>query len=172
MSVNVFVNGGPVSRSGQPPKAGTDRPPDVSVPATRFGHEHFWDRAGMSRRQFMKVSSAGAAGLAIGSRLLGTDGVAWAGGKPKQGRDVPRPIPQFIELPFAPGKRFHLQPPMSGGENATITDFRGTVAVCELQGMGTAGDGERLPFDVDMRLMHGQFLDLSGRRRQGTFAFV
>ena len=136
------------------------------------GHQHFWARAAMSRRQFMQVSSAGAAGLALGTKLLGSTGVAWADGRPQAGRGVPRPIPQFIELPFAPGKRFHLQPPGSGNENSTITDFSGIVAACELQGMGTANTGERMPFDVDMRVMDGDFVDLTGRRQRGTFAFV
>jgi hypothetical protein len=136
------------------------------------GHQHFWARAAISRRQFLQVSSAGAAGLTLGTKLLGGTGVAWADERPQAGRGVPRPIPQFIELPFAPGKRFHLQPPASGGENSTITDFSGIVAVCELQGTGTANTGERMPFDVDMRVMDGDFVDLTGRRQRGTFAFV
>jgi len=142
-----------------------------STPVSRFGHDHFWRRASMSRRQFMMASGASAAGVALATTALGRGGVAFAEAE-DEGAGTPRPIPQFITVPFAPGKKFHVQMPGSGAENSTIGDFNGVVGVTELQGMGTANDGTRLPFDVDMRFMTGEFVGLRGRHHHGTFGFV
>jgi hypothetical protein len=85
---------------------------------------------------------------------------------------VPKPIPQFITVPFAPGKEFHVQPPVPGKEQSLITDFDGELTLAVIQGHGTAGDGTRYAYEVDIRHMDGEFIGTDGDRHRGTFGFI
>jgi hypothetical protein len=146
-------------------------PPDS--PALRLlrdgppgGHDHFWERA-LSRRQLL--AGAGAAGLALGGGLLTPAAAGEAAGP-----HGPKPIPGGITVN---GELFHLFLPGPGVEPSTIFDFRGTVGVAHVSGMGTrtdtrTGQREHLPFDVDNRFMQGTFVGVDGRRHYGTFGFL
>ncbi len=132
------------------------------------GHTHFWERALLSRRQFMTVA-AGATGVVLGSGL-------WMPGASAHG-NAPRPIPGGIQ-PFGPGTEvFHVFPIAPGVEPSTITDFHGSIGAAEIQGTGTAthtdtGTTSSLVFDVDMRFMQGVYIGMDNETHNGTFAFI
>src|SRR5207247_10722396 len=84
------------------------------------GHSHFWERALLSRRQFMTAAAA-TTGVVLGSGL-------WMPGLAQASGNAPRPIPGGVQ-PFGPGTEvFHLFPIAHGVEPSTITDFHGTIA--------------------------------------------
>jgi hypothetical protein len=124
------------------------------------GHAHFWQRARLSRRNFL-WTAAGAAGASV--LLAQPDGAQ------------PRPIPGGFQ--FTPGGPFFHVSGGSGGENSTITDFNGTVGSAIVDGTGTGrnlttGAESQLNFDTDMRFMQGEYIGVDGKHYQGTFAFV
>ncbi len=133
------------------------------------GHTHFWERALLSRRQFMTVA-AGATGVVLGSGL-------WMPGLASAHGNAPRPIPGGIQ-PFGPGTEvFHVFPIAPGVEPSTITDFHGSIGAAEIQGTGTAthtdtGTTSSLVFDVDMRFMQGVYIGMDNETHNGTFAFI
>ena len=133
------------------------------------GHTHFWERALMSRRQFMRTA-AGATGVVLVSEL-------WLPGVALADNLAPRPIPGGIQ-PFGPGTElFHVFPIAPGVELSTITDFHGSIGGAEVQGTGTAtdistGTTSSLLFDVDMRFMQGTYVAMDGEKHQGTFSFI
>ncbi len=133
------------------------------------GHTHFWERALLSRRQFMTVA-AGATGVVLGSGL-------WMPGLASADSIAPRIIPGGIR-PFGPGTElFHVFPIVAGVEPSTITDFHGSIGAAEVQGTGTAtntktGTTSSLVFDVDMRFMQGIYIGVDGERHSGTFSFI
>ncbi len=136
------------------------------------GHPHFWERAMMSRRQFM-TAAAGATGVVLGSGLW-IPAVAHASG----GDDVaPRPIPGGIQ-PFGPGTEvFHVFLPGPTAEPSTIFDFNGFIGIAEIQGTGTGTDTSTgattsLLFDTDTRFMQGVYIGVDGKKHNGTFAFI
>src|SRR5436305_13914899 len=93
------------------------------------GHTHFWERAMLSRRQFMTAAAA-TTGVVLGSGL-------WMPGLAQASGNAPRPIPGGIQ-PFGPGTElFHVFPVGPGVEESTITDFHGAIAAAEIQGTGT-----------------------------------
>ena len=151
----------PPERARASPASSPDRP------AGPGGDARFPDRA-LSRRRFVRVA-AGAAGAALGSRLL----------RPAQAQAAsgPRPIPGGIQL-FGPGSEvYHVFFNEPGNEQATITDFTGLIASMHGQGTGTgtdlkSGKTESLLFDADMRIMRGTFRGLDGRTHQGSFGFI
>lgn len=120
-----------------------------SIPAAPgVGHDHFWERA-MSRRA-MLGSAAGALGaIAAGSAFR----PAFAGG------EDPRPIPGGLA---AGGQGYHVYLPGEGAEPSTITDFKGVVAIQQVQGtgMGRQAQGGNVRFHMTGRLCGG------GRPRQ------
>jgi hypothetical protein len=125
-----------------------------------IGHDHFWQRSAMSRRQFLGAGAATALGVAAAGSLVGGR-AAWAdnsGGKP-------RPIPGGA----FPG--FHVFLPEEGSEPATLTDFKGFVAVGAAGGMGHDGNGKAMPFEVDNRFFAGKFVGTDGEVHEGTFGF-
>ena len=135
------------------------------------GHTHFWERAMLSRRQFIKAS-AGATGAVLSSGLwIPAVAHAWGGQVP------PRPIPGGIQ-PFGPGTEvFHVFLPGHGAEPSTITDFHGSIGIAEIQGTGTASDtrtGATTPllFDTDTRFMKGVYIGVDGKKHSGTFGFI
>lgn len=133
------------------------------------GHTHFWERALISRRQFM-AAAAGVTGVVLGSGL-------WMPGQTLALGNAPRPIPGGIQ-PFGPGTEvFHVFLPEHGAESSTITDFHGSIGLAHLQGTGTGtntGTGHRDPllFDVDIRFMQGVYIGMDGEQHSGTFALI
>jgi len=122
------------------------------------GHAHFWDRAALSRRQF--IGGGAAAGAAIGAGLLTPLG-ALADARTTASA---KPIPPHLG-PFAvwlPGPK---------EEPSTITDFNGVVGIAHITGEGTGSDGGD-HFDVDLRFMDGVFVGTDGAIHQGTYGFV
>lgn len=121
----------------------------------------------LTRRQLLRAG----AGLAGAACTFG----AWGGGTSfaaEAERGDPRPIPGGTQIE---GRTFHVfapSDPGAGHEPSTITDFVGAVGLAEVSGEGTAGDGTRLVYDVDIRFMSGHFVDMEGRVRKGTFGFL
>ena len=133
------------------------------------GHTHFWERALLSRRQFM-TAAAGATGVVLGSGL-------WMPGLASAHSIAPRPIPGGVQ-PFGPGTEvFHVFPIAAGVEPSSITDFHGAIGAAEVQGTGTATNTETgatssLVFDVDARFMQGIYIGVDGESHHGTFSFI
>ena len=132
------------------------------------GHTHFWERALLSRRQFMTAAAA-TTGVVLGSGLWMPKLALAAGSDPK-------PIPGGFSLL---GKFFHVDPssPGSNAENSSIFDFHGTIGAAHIGGTGTGtntdnGSTRHLLFDVDMRFMQGVYIGLDGHKHHGTFAFM
>jgi hypothetical protein len=136
------------------------------------GHAHFWERAMLSRRQFIKTS-VGATGAVLSSGLW-LPAVAHAG---EDGHVAPRPIPGGTRL-LGPGTElFHVFGPVHGVEQSTIFDFKGFVGVAHITGTGTGTDtrtGTTAPllFDVDNRFMKGVYIGVDGKKHTGTFGFI
>jgi hypothetical protein len=132
-----------------------------------IGHTHFWERAMLSRRQFV-ATAAGATGAILASGL-------WMPGTALADNAAPKPIPEGIQ-PFGPGTEvFHVFPIAHGVEPSTITDFHGSIAAAEIQGTGTAtnsGSTSSLNFDADMRFMQGVYIGVDGEKHSGTFGFI
>lgn len=136
------------------------------------GHTHFWERAMLSRRQFIGTS-VGAAGAVLSSGLW-LPAVAYADG----GDHVaPRPIPGGTPI-LGPGTEvFHVFGPVPGKEPSTIFDFNGFVGLAHVTGTGTGTDtaqGTTTPllFDVDNRFMQGVYVGVDGKKHHGTFGFI
>jgi hypothetical protein len=147
--------------------------PSELVPASfaqHRGHAHFWERA-LSRRQFIGGAVGSAAAIA-GSGLIDTRLVA-AHDRP----GIPKPIPSGIQ-PGGPGTPvFRVQFLGLGTENATITDFNGSIGGTDVQGTGVGtnlvtGKKTELLFDTDMRFMKGAFVGTDGHVHHATFGFV
>jgi hypothetical protein len=122
------------------------------------GHAHFWERAALSRRQF--IGGSAAAGAALGAGLV-MPLTAMADASTSASA---KPIPPHLG-PFAvwlPGPK---------GEPSTIDDFNGVVGIANIRGKGTGSDGGD-HFDVDMRFMDGVFVGTDGQIHQGTYGFV
>ena len=137
-----------------------------------LGHTHFWERAMLSRRQFIRASTV-ATGAALSAGLW-IPAVAHASG----GAQVaPRPIPGGLQ-PFGPGTEvFHVFLPGHGAEPSTITDFNGFIGIAETHGTGTGTDtrtGATTPllFDNDTRFMQGVYVGVDGKKHRATFGFV
>ena len=136
------------------------------------GHTHFWERAMLSRRQFIGTS-VGAASAVLSSGLW-LPAVAHAD---ENDHVAPRPIPGGTPI-LGPGTEvFHVFLPEHGSEPSTIFDFKGFVGVAHLQGTGTGTDtstGNTTPlvFDVDNRFMQGIYVGVDGKKHQGTFGFI
>jgi hypothetical protein len=133
------------------------------------GHTHFWERALLSRRQFM-LTAAGTTGAVLSSGLW-MPGLALAHGD----EAAPKPIPGVF--PFN-GKFFHLDDSSPGlTENSSIFDFHGAIGAAIVDGTGTGtntdtGVTTSLNFDTDMRFMQGVYIGLDGEKHQGTFSLI
>jgi hypothetical protein len=130
-------------------------------------------RPGFSRGRFLR-GVGGAAG-ALATAGLWTPALAQSAQPASPG--APRPIPTGLQF-FGPGTElFHVFPPASGLENATLTDFVGWVGTADIAGMGAAtdtatGQTTQVPWTADMRFMKGTYVAKDGVRREGAFAFV
>jgi hypothetical protein len=136
------------------------------------GHTHFWERAMLSRRQFIRTS-VGATGAVLSSGLW-LPAVAHAH---ENDHVAPRPIPGGTQF-LGPGTElFHVFEPVHGLEPITIFDFKGFVGVAHIQGTGTGTDtrtGKTTPlvYDVDNRFMKGVYVGVDGKKHTGTFGFI
>ena len=131
-----------------------------------FGHAHFWERAMMSRRKFIGAA-AGTTGAILASGLW-MPKLALAAGSD------PNPIPGGIVVG---GQLFHVFLLREGNEPSTITDFKGSVGVAQVQGTGKAintrtGSHETLNYDTDVRFMQGIYIGMDGRQYSDTFGFI
>jgi hypothetical protein len=128
-------------------------------------HTHHHERHRLSRRAFMGAT-AGVTGVALGAGVLGP-GLAAAAST------LPKPTTNVVSLG---GVDFHLTFFGPGIDPSSLTDFNGFVGVADVQGTGTAknGDGstETLLFDTDMRFASGVYVGQDGAVHKGTFAFV
>jgi hypothetical protein len=57
-------------------------------------------------------------------------------------------------------------------EPVTLTDFKGFSAVAFHVGTATARDGTAYNLETDLRAFRGNYVDATGTRRFGTFAFI
>jgi hypothetical protein len=127
-------------------------------------------RHGLSRRAFIGGAAA-ATGATLGSGIL-SPAVGLAG---SHSHPAPRPTTGITTLEgidfhftiFGPGVNLDL---------SSITDFKGSVGVAQVQGTGTGrkpnGKVETLLFDTDMRFMKGVYIGQDGsvhRGRSGSF---
>ena len=144
----------------------------------------FWkklEQRRLGRRHLIR----GAAGTLVGAGLL----------RPKQafadtddhaehsGCSLAAPIPGGV-VPFKPfGVPVHHNPlnpltPLADiSDPSQITDFDGFVGLTHIRGGGTGtntdtGATTTLAFQADMGFSQGTFIDVDGRRREGTLAFV
>ena len=130
----------------------------------------------LSRRHFLR-SAAGAAGLVLGLNAS----PARAGGPAGDG---PVPIPGGLDF-LGDGSVFHVYAhgyPGFGGDPGTedpslIFDFNGHFGLTYVRGMGThtdkaSGDTTRLPWEIDLRFMKGEYVGADRKRRYGAFALV
>lgn len=143
-----------------------------SVPGTNVRSE------GLSRKQFLRHTAVGAAGLTGLSLLDWSPALAAPeSGERERHRGVgaPKPIPGGFgtDLSLLPSDPFiHVLPPAVGLEMSTITDFNGVVAAAEVQGTAQGSDASSYWFDADMRFMSGAYIDDQGHRREHAFGFV
>ena len=147
------------------------------------------DDAMLDRRTFMQGAAGSAAALAA---TLGLPAAAIADGPDDDGREEdharaqvpPKPIPGGVPLPsglihvFPPGDPSITLPfshtPLFGfdTEPGTVTDFDGFQAMAFHVGSATDSDGTRYDLETDMRVFRGRYVDTTGTRRFGTFAFI
>lgn len=133
------------------------------------GHRHTIDR-----RTLFRVAGGGTVAAVLGPSLAGRS-VAHAGAY-----DDPKPIPRGIAGEHGPKVFPPGRPPTnpeSIWEPSSITDFKGTVGIMQVQGEGIGTDkrtGRQIPlaFDTDMRFMKGTYVAEDGVARPGTFGFV
>ncbi len=136
-----------------------------TTPEFPSGHAHFWERAALSRRSFLKAAGTTlAVGLALPSPVRAAS------------QTLPNPIPGGLDL-LGNGQIFHVYLPGTAPELSTITDFNGVLGAADVQGTWT-GDGVTPPpntpllFDADIRFMSGEYIGRDGRHRQGAFVLV
>ncbi len=129
----------------------------------------------MSRQRLFRLGAAVVVGAA-GWSWLAPSARADDGGSDNHAFGAPRPIPGGFNADlsdFVPkDPLIHALAPIVGLEMSTITDFKGVVAAGEVQGDARGSDGKEYWFDVDMRFMQGDYIDLRGRRREHAFGFV
>jgi hypothetical protein len=139
----------------------------------------------LSRRGFMQSAAAAAAG-ATASLASPSGAVASAEHRGPEPRVVPpTPIPGGIDI--GGGELIHVWAvgdpsvtlPFSGGtlmgfdvEPASIDDFQGFSAVAFHAGTARGSDGATYNLETDMRAFKGAYVDATGARRFGTFAFI
>jgi hypothetical protein len=131
---------------------------------------HHLLHGGRSRRDFLRDLGVGGVGLAALGTLVVPGSVAADGGGSRGGTARPKPIAGDPAL--APFRVFLPSAPGAGHEPSVITDFKGDIGLCQVQGTGMGSDGNTWFFDADMRFMQGEYLTVDDTRRRGTFGFV
>jgi hypothetical protein len=152
---------------GDPGRSSANRPVVLRAGPSGFG-------PAPSRRHFLRAA-AGAAGLVLGGNALTAQG----------GDDCPAPVPIPGGVTFGTDTLFHVYAhgyPGFGGDPgtedpSTIYDFNGTFGLAYVRGMGThtdkvTGARTRLPWEVDLRFMKGEYVGADRKRHHGAFAFV
>jgi len=130
------------------------------TPPASFGHRHFWQRA-LSRRAFIAGASAGIGGAALAA--AGVPLMVAARGTP----GAPKPVPGTADI-F--GTHFHFNF-FGSGDASTVFDFNGGIAAAHTIGNGKGAFSDKT-FDVDMRIMKGEYIDLAGRHQNAAFGFI
>jgi len=135
--------------------------------------------AAVSRRRFIR-ETARAVGATLGASIL-LPAVAGAG---QRLNAAPRPIPNGVQFLGSGTPVFHVMAPGYPGfgnaatdDPSSITNFNGHVGVTYVQGWGThtdktTGKVKRLPWEVDLRFMKGDYVALDGKHRHRTFALI
>jgi hypothetical protein len=141
----------------------------------------------LNRRRFVQsaaVAAVGVSGSLVWPRRAPASDDGDDGGRQRDAVP-PQPIPGGIEIPDGP--RIHVWAPgdpavtlpFSGGtlmgfdvDPTTITDFRGFSAAAFHVGTATGGDGATYDLETDMRAFKGSYVDATGTRRTGAFAFI
>ena len=140
----------------------------------------------VSRRNLIR----GAAGTAAGAGLLLSSGLRLHALADDEGDDnkckaLARPIPHIT----GPGHFFFPGPPdgsapstfpqfpNAGFDPSTITDFKGVIALADLNFAGTgtdlnAGDSSPYTFHTDWRFFKGTFVAVDGLPHRGTLTFI
>jgi hypothetical protein len=138
----------------------------------------------LSRRRFMQSAAAAAAGA---TASLASPPAAESAEHHGSGCTVvpPQPIPGGIDI--GGGQLIHVWAvgdpsvtlPFSGGalmgfdvEPTTIEDFNGFSAVAFHAGSARGSDGATYNLETDMRAFKGAYVDSTGTKRFGTFAFI
>ena len=142
----------------------------------------------VSRRHFIQaaagMSLVAGAGLRNKTEAMENPSISVVNGL---GSPAPVPIPGGFNARAALGPRFpdelqHLFLPQPGLEPSTIFNFRGDVALFDIQGTGTRTELDPLtravirtttghPFAVDLRFMNGFYIGTDGTEHHGTFGF-
>jgi hypothetical protein len=130
----------------------------------------------LDRRRFVQAAAA-----AMAATGLGWPAAAWAGRDGDRRATPPKPIPGGFEFggtlfhTWAPGPET-LTLPFSGGQPqgldvdpGTLTDFSGFAAMAYHVG---SAQGGALNLETDVRAYQGAYVDGTGTRRFGTFAFI
>ncbi len=133
----------------------------------------------LSRRHFLR-SAAGAAGLALGLNAP----TAQARAKARGAAADPVPIPGGLDF-LGDGSVFHVYAhgyPGFGGDPGTedpivIHHFNGDFGLTYVRGTGThtdkaTGVRTRLPWEIDLRFMTGEYVGADRKRHHGAFALV
>jgi hypothetical protein len=139
----------------------------------------------LSRRRFMQAAAAAAAGA---TASLASPSASTASADHHGDGEVvvpPAPIPGGIDLGggqviqvWAPGDP-GVTLPFTGStlmgfdvEPATITDFKGFSAAAFHAGTARGSDGATYDVETDLRAFKGTYVDSTGTRRFGAFAFI
>jgi hypothetical protein len=135
----------------------------------------------VSRRTLFTGAAAGLAASASSPTLSWGDD----GHDHRRAEVPPKPILGGFQVPDGPLFRVHapgppdITLPFTGGtlegldaEPSTLTDFSGFAALAFHVGTATDRAGVRYNLETDMRAYRGPYLDATGTRRFGTFAFI
>jgi hypothetical protein len=142
-------------------------------------------QASISRRTFVRGAVGAAAGLGVGATLPLPATARRARAAHRDPVVPPKPIPGGIQIPDGPLIHVHapgppdVTLPFSGltlegldVEPSTLTDFRGFSAVAYEVGTATDREGTTYNLEADVRAFQGAYVDATGTRRFGTFAFI
>ena len=126
----------------------------------------------------------GAVGAGVAATALGPLASPASADQSSPTQPVPHPIPGGLEDPAAGFIHFYLPGPEGSitpviglpgmgldVEPSTMTDFWGYTAFAVVAGEANGSDGGTYPFEADIRVMDGVYLDDNGRRREGVYAF-
>lgn len=139
---------------------------------------------GQPTRTVSRRTMLGAVGVGVAATALGPLASPAHADQSSPTQPVPNPIPGGVDDPLAGFIHFYLPGPEGSAtpiiglqgmgldvEPSTMTDFWGYTAFAVVAGEATGSDGGAYPFEADIRVMDGVYLDDSGRRREGVYAF-
>jgi hypothetical protein len=139
----------------------------------------------LSRRRFIQTAAVVGAGASASLAAPATGIASRAHHDDARAIEPPQPIPGGIDIgggqlihtwtPGDPGVTLPFSRAPLGGfdvEPSTMTDFRGFSAVAYHAGTARGSDGATYDVETDMRVFQGDYVDGTGTRRFGTFAFI